>query len=161
VREKGGLEGFPMRPLSYALMAAAAALATATTASAAPATVVSATFGLFAPPGSNTAPFTSTNLVPRTANTNYGWLMVVRTDKPTVHWREEFTLPAPAATWGTDGGAKVSTDRKVAVTERDEAPQDGLIMNVWTVAPDDPAGHYVIKVSVDGGPEQRFDFDVQ
>ncbi|HEV2531562.1 hypothetical protein [Phenylobacterium sp.] len=151
-----------MRPLQYALLIPIAALATHAAAQSAPATteVLQSTFGVFSGDAPNMQ-FTPTTKISRAAKPNYGWVIQVKTDKPSVHWREEFTLPA-AATWGVEGGpTRVSKDRRTAVTERDVAPSEGLILNSWAVADGDPAGHYVIKVSVDGGPEQRFDFDVE
>jgi hypothetical protein len=92
----------------------------------------------------------------------YGWVMQVKTDRPTVHWREEFTLPAPPTSWGTEGfNTQVSQDAKTAVTERDVTPANGLILNAWKVAPGDPKGHYTMRVVVDGIAERTFEFDVQ
>jgi hypothetical protein len=92
----------------------------------------------------------------------YGWVMQVKTDRPTVHWREEFTLPAPAAQWSTEGfNTQVSQDAKTAVTERDVEPANGLILNAWKAAPGDPKGHYSMRVVVDGTAERIFEFDLQ
>jgi len=93
----------------------------------------------------------------------YGWIIQVRTDKPIIRWREEFTLPAPAASWGVDEDRQISVagDGRRAVTEREVDTGDGWIANAWTVADGDPKGRYVMRVTVDDGPSREFVFDVQ
>ena len=108
--------------------------------------------------------FKQTDVVPNKVGQTYGWFIQLRTNKPTVHVREEFVLPGPAKSWGGPGPAppdmKVAGDRQSAVMENDTAPQQGLVYRVWTVAAGDPAGPYVIRVTVDGQLRQ-FNFDVQ
>ena len=43
----------------------------------------------------------------------------------------------------------------------DAPPIDGVIQNIWVVAPGDPKGHYIMRVTIDGGNQQVFEFDVQ
>jgi hypothetical protein len=80
-----------------------------------------------------------------------------------VHFREEFTLPAasPKLRVGPGDGTTVSADGLSAVTELDVRPQGGAIFHVWTAGPDDPKGHYVMKVTVAGAIERRFEVDVR
>jgi hypothetical protein len=40
-------------------------------------------------------------------------------------------------------------------------PQGSIIYNVWTVAPGEPKGRYVIRVTVEGSAERTFEFDVR
>ncbi len=87
--------------------------------------------------------------------TLYGWTLQVQSSKPTVHWREEFHLPAPAH-WNTESSSSVSADQRSCVTEGD-APA-GLIGNVWSVADGDPDGEYVMDVYVDGKFMRQFRF---
>lgn len=126
--------------------------------------VVSANFGLFEVSPTGKFAFTRTNVIPLVTGKNYGWVIVLKTDKPSVHWKEEFTLPAPAAVWGTapDGTQAVSPDRTVSVTEKDVSLAGGpVIFNLWSVADGDPKGHYKIQVTIDNDVQQTFDFDVQ
>jgi len=102
--------------------------------------------------------------VPLKPGTNFGWVVELRTQKPTIKWREEFTLPAPPRTWGpTDKQDKrrISEDKKVSVIEREVAPERGLIFNFWTIAEGDPAGRYEIRVFIEGVRAASFEFDVQ
>jgi hypothetical protein len=47
------------------------------------------------------------------------------------------------------------------VTEREVAPDQGLIFNTWSVAAGDPAGKYVIRVFVEGALAKTFEFEVR
>ncbi|SFN66513.1 hypothetical protein SAMN05660284_02008 [Formivibrio citricus] len=90
--------------------------------------------------------------------------MLLRTDKPKIKWREEFTLPAKPDTWGNPeplGTRSVSTDGRVSITEREVSPERGIIFNSWAVAPGDPKGRYVIRVFIEGVLASVFEFDVQ
>ena len=126
--------------------------------------VVSAEFGLFNSTSSTAADFAPTAVVPLTPNQGYGWVMRLRTAKPKIQWREEFTLPASPGTWGVPeplGTRAVSEDGRTSVTEREVSPDQGLIYNSWAVAPGDPKGRYVIRVFVEGDLAKVFEFDVQ
>jgi len=125
--------------------------------------IVSSAFGIFQVDANNQPSFQPANVVPLIEKQSYGWIIQVKTDKATVHYREELSLPAAAKTWGTEGSAdiKVGQDQRTSVTERDVTPKNGIILNVWNVAAGDPAGHYIIKVTVDGSGVRQFDFDVR
>ncbi|WP_143086027.1 hypothetical protein [Formivibrio citricus] len=126
--------------------------------------VVSADFGLFNSAESGNPPFEPAKVVPLTPNQGYGWVMLLRTDKPKIKWREEFTLPAKPDTWGNPeplGTRSVSTDGRVSITEREVSPERGIIFNSWAVAPGDPKGRYVIRVFIEGVLASVFEFDVQ
>lgn len=124
--------------------------------------ILSAVFGLFDASTPGRVDFKPADVVPLKPQQNYGWIIQLRTEKPSVHYREEFTLPATAKNWNTQGASDVtvSADRRTAITERVVEPKNGVILNVWSVAPDDPPGHYVIRVTVEGQLRQ-FDFDVR
>ncbi|WP_146076095.1 hypothetical protein [Caldimonas caldifontis] len=126
--------------------------------------VVRAEFGIFNQPNSGKPAFVPATVVPLTPNQGYGWIMLLRTTKPKIRWREEFTLPAKPNTWGDPeplGTRSVSTDGRTSVTEREVSPDRGLIFNTWAVAPGDPKGRYVIRVFVEGSLVKVFEFDVQ
>ena len=126
--------------------------------------VVRADFGLFNPPESGRPLFVPAKVVPLTPNQGYGWIMLLRTDKPKIKWREEFALPVKPDTWGDPeplGSRSVSTDGRVSITEREVSPDRGIILNSWAVAPGDPKGRYVIRVFVEGSLARVFEFDVQ
>jgi hypothetical protein len=126
--------------------------------------VVRADFGLFNSPESGKPLFVPTKVVPLTPNQGYGWIMLLRTDKPKIEWREEFTLPVKPDTWGDPeplGSRSVSTDGRISITERVVSPERGLIFNSWAVAPGDPKGRYVIRVFIEGSLAKVFEFDVQ
>ncbi|NTW99044.1 MAG: hypothetical protein HGB35_03780 [Geobacteraceae bacterium] len=126
--------------------------------------VISADFGIFETNTSGKPVFVPTVVVPLTPNQGYGWVMLIRTDKPSIKWREEFTLPAIPATWGDShlpGTSSVSADGLTSITEREVSPDQGVISNSWEVAPGDPQGHYVIRVFVEGSLAKVFEFDVK
>ena len=126
--------------------------------------VIGGDFGLFNLADSSKPGFVPTASVPLIPNQPYGWIIRLRTDKAKVKWREEFTLPVKPATWGTAeelGTRSVSEDGRTSVTEREVAPDQGLIFNTWSVAAGDPAGKYVIRVFVEGALAKTFEFEVR
>jgi len=106
----------------------------------------------------------ATNHIPYYVNQGYGWRLKLKTQARSVHWREEFSLPAVPQTWGTqvpgeretfqDGGQK-------CVTESDVAPVNGWVEHSWCVAQGDPKGQYAMKVYVDGTLVKSFNFTVE
>jgi hypothetical protein len=126
--------------------------------------IVRAEFGLFKQDNAGNQSFVPAKTVPLVEGQEYGWMIVLKTKKPTIKWREEFTLPYAPATWGdveAQGLHTVSTDGRISVMEREISPVDGLVFNSWTVAAGDPQGRYVMRVLIDNRYEQIFEFYVQ
>ena len=127
--------------------------------------VLHAVFGLFNRAPAGELVLTPSAVVPFKKGQRYGWSIVLRTTKPKVKWREEFTLPSPPSTWGSDelppASQTISQDRMTSIVELDAIPIDGVIENVWEVTRGDPKGHYIIRVTIDGGNHQVFEFDLQ
>ena len=126
--------------------------------------VIKSEFGLFNQTPDGKGEFVSTRQVPLVANQAYGWIVALRTYKPTLRWREEFRLPIRPDSWGppdTAGRRRISADGRVAVSERRVSPVNGVIFNTWAVAPGDPPGHYRIRVYVENRLVETFDFEVE
>ncbi|MDO9430084.1 MAG: hypothetical protein Q7T84_02160 [Phenylobacterium sp.] len=151
-----------MKPLLFLSLACALLSPVAALAQAAPAEteILHATSGVFGQSDDSFRPTRDVSLAQRDA---YGWIIQVRTDKPVIRWREEFTLPARASNWGVDGDSQITVadDGRTSVTEREVEAGTGWIANAWAVADGDPKGRYVMRVTVDGGPSREFQFDVQ
>lgn len=138
----------------------------ATTAAAADTAprIVRAEFGTFdARPG---APpdFRATTVVPFGVDQGYGWFITLAGAPARVNVREELTLPVAPATWGDpEPGLKrrISADGRTATTERTLDVQAGRIGQAWAVAPGDPRGAYLLKVTVEGLPVQTFRFELR
>jgi hypothetical protein len=121
-----------------------------------------AAFGVFTVTADGRVDFKPTKTVPLTPNQEFGWVIGVTTTKPTVRWREEFTVPTPPETWGpVEGKHEISADRKVSILEREVTPERGFLFNSWTISPGDPKGRHVIKVTVEDAPPVVFEFDVE
>ena len=97
--------------------------------------------------------------VPLSPGVTYGWVIKVATKEPAVRWREEFTLPSAPDYW--PAGVAVSADRRTSTTERETYVINETIQNFWTVVKGDPAGMYVIHITLEGGEEVTFRFDVK
>ncbi|KAF0812686.1 hypothetical protein IGB42_02978 [Andreprevotia sp. IGB-42] len=127
--------------------------------------IVAASFGLIDNPDAHLPGFTVTNVVPLKPDQAYGWMIQLRTQKQTVRWREEFTLPAPPANWGVDeilGKRTISGGGTTSVLERTVVPgKNGVISNMWSVLPGDPPGRYRIRVLVEDKVLRTFEFDVR
>jgi hypothetical protein len=119
-------------------------------------------FGLFNRAPDGRIDFRPTKTVPLKPEQSFGWIIGVDTKKPTVRWREEFTVPYPPETWGpVEGKHELSADRKVSILEREVTPERGFVFNSWTIAPGDPKGRHVIKVTIEDAPPVVFEFDVE
>lgn len=126
--------------------------------------IVRAAFGVFNSPESGEPGFVPTNVVPYRANQAYGWVMLIQTNQPQVKWREEFTLPEAPSTWGPaeqHGKRYMSDDGRTTVTERVVTPVRGTIAHSWSIAPGDPKGRYVMRVSIEDGTQQVFEFELR
>ena len=121
-----------------------------------------AAFGVFTVTADGRVDFKPTKTVPLTPNQEFGWVIGVTTTKPTVRWREEFTVPTPPETWGpVEGKHEISADRKVSTLEREVTPERGFLFHSWSISPGDPKGRHVIKVTVEDAPPVVFEFDVE
>lgn len=122
--------------------------------------IVDAKFGLISPHYPGIIP---TNHVPLTGGTTYGWVILVKTDKARVHWTEEFTLPKAPVTWGSVlQDHRISADGTTSIKEGSADMREGpVIYNAWSVAEGDPAGIYRIRVTLDDGLTQQFEFEVR
>ena len=119
-------------------------------------------FGVFSLTADGRVDFKPTKTVPLKPNQEFGWVIGVTTTKPTVKWREEFTVPYPPETWGpVEGKHEISADRKVSILEREVTLDRGFLFNTWTMAPGDPKGRHVIKVTIEDAPPVVFEFDVE
>lgn len=121
-----------------------------------------AAFGVFYRTPDGRIDFKPSKTVPLIPDQSFGWVIGVRTTKPTVKWREEFTVPAPPETWGpVQGRHEISADRKVSILEREVTPERGFVFNSWTIAPGDPKGRHVMKVTIEDAPPVVFEFDLE
>ena len=121
-----------------------------------------AAFGVFSLTADGRVDFKPTKAVPLKPNQEFGWVIGVTTTKPTVKWREEFTVPYPPETWGpVEGKHEISADRKVSILEREVTPDRGFLFNTWTIAPGDPKGRHVIKVTIEDAAPIVFEFDIE
>jgi hypothetical protein len=126
--------------------------------------VLKAEGGLFGPGEAGSPGFVATRNLPLKDGQVFGWRIQLRHPTRAVRVREELTLPAEPKTWGDpEPGLKRKTtaDGRTAITELQLTPQNGVISQSWTVTIGDPKGSWVIKVRVDGGPEQVFRFDAR
>jgi hypothetical protein len=122
-------------------------------------TVQSGDFGIYDPNRDQVAP---TKTVKFKIGDHYGWRLRVKTNQPTVRWKEEFRLPVAPKTWGDlENGQKIAKDNKTCITERTEAPKDGWIEHTWPELEGDPRGRYLMNVYVDGKLARTFKFSVE
>lgn len=124
-------------------------------------TVEEAQFGRFTALSGGKVAFVPTDRVPNRPRQSYGWIIRVKTGQKTVHWREEFTLPSAPAHWDKNAPNVLSPDRTTSITERTAKPENGMLMNAWSVAPGDPSGKYVMRVYIEGRLVRTFDFTVE
>jgi hypothetical protein len=122
--------------------------------------VLQAEVGLFGPRDDlGRQSFQPGTRVPLRDGQEFGWRIVVKTNKPFVRVREELTLPAEPRTWGDpepDIKRRISPDGRTAITEWRLAPVNGVLQSAWTVTAGDPPGTWVMKLKVEDQPERVF-----
>ncbi|MCL2523567.1 MAG: hypothetical protein FWF20_01935 [Betaproteobacteria bacterium] len=125
--------------------------------------VLSADFGLFQLTENEEWDFAPARTVPLAVGQAYGWMVKLKTAQTKVKWREELTLPAPPEVWSNtpQGQHTLSSDRRVSVTEGESEPIQGAIYSSWSVAPGDPKGRYIIRLSIENATPIVFEFDVE
>lgn len=125
--------------------------------------VTQATFGSFHPERSDGPGFVPATRIPFAVGGSYGWILQVRTSRPTIKYRDELMLPEPAAHWDQPTGAEqtVAADGKSAVAEREATVENGQIHGGWGMAEGDPRGRYVSKVTLEDGQVLIFEFDIE
>jgi len=126
--------------------------------------ILSADFGLFNMSESGKPHFQPTLRVPFKEKQSYGWIILLKTKKKRIKWREELELPVAPKTWDDvkkPGRRTISKDRRVAITELEVMPAGGLILNAWTIDPGDPAGKYIIRIYIENEHVRAFEFYVQ
>lgn len=126
--------------------------------------IVRSDFGLFSPPNSGKPSFQVSRRVPLQEGQGYGWYVELKTTKPRIKWREELVVPTPPATWGIQGSTaqhSISDDRRTLTTEREVAPNRGLIYNMWAVAAGDPKGPHIVRVYVEEKLVRTFEFETE
>ncbi|HEY4223198.1 MAG TPA: hypothetical protein VGO62_17695 [Myxococcota bacterium] len=115
----------------------------------------SAVFGAFDECGD----LVQTDLIPLVPGQEFGWRMPVADTFPH-SWREVLITPNAPREWiGAD--LAITDDGKVGVTERTEAPIDGVLEHSWTVTDGDPAGQHEMQLYVDGTLVKTFHFVVR
>lgn len=126
--------------------------------------IVRSDFGLFNRPDSGKPAFEASRRVPLKEDQGYGWFVELKTTRPKIKWREEMVVPSPPATWGIQNSTAqhtISDDRRTLTTEREVAPNRGIIHNVWGVAAGDPKGSHVVRVYVEGKLVRTFEFETE
>jgi hypothetical protein len=147
---------------------AAAVLAGQSLAAAAPEApveIVAAEFGTFDASDAKRIVFVPTSVVPHRTGQRYGWVIEVRTSRRSLSVREEYVLANPVPAKKPDNpiaeNLAVPLERHNQVSQRQLVPVDGKIYGEWEIGPNEPAGHRLLQVVVEGVAAARFDYDVQ
>lgn len=124
--------------------------------------ILEAQFGVFENVEGRVTRFTATDRLPYRMGLNFGWLLRVRTTRPTLRLEDGLYLPGEAVTWGGEesGNVIVERDRRAGYRNRDWlVGRDGQVMaGLWSLTQGDPQGWYGSELSLDGRPiaRQRF-----
>lgn len=125
-----------------------------------PVEILHARFGLFTKSPDGKKSFTETTTVPLKEGQGYGWIIYLRTNKPSVKVKETIQLAGPAE-WGIsdrpDLVTIISSDKSSASVEKVWSENPERIFRAWGVSREDPPGPASITVNIEG-VEQRFDF---
>ena len=116
-------------------------------------------FGSFAK-AEHGAEFTPATSFPLRPGVHYGWRLHVADGRDIVPIKEELRLPAPPKVWSSVNSFQRPDDGLTAITESPATVFDGTVEQAWTVAPGDPPGRYILRLSVDGELIGKFEFDI-
>ena len=126
--------------------------------------VTGAAFGVLEIGEDGAERFVPTAEVPAVDGTTFGWGLQVRTNRDALRWQEHLRLPKAPADWGDavdDPDVMISPDGTDVVAQGEDPVEGGELQRFyWTLAPGDPAGPYVLDVSVEGRPVATFRFRV-
>lgn len=130
-----------------------------------PIDIVRAEFGTFDVSNPRQMIFDPTLRVPHKEGQRYGWIIELRTSRPTLSVREEYLLPMTAgAQKNTDPISEVlntASQRRNQVSQRQLVPVDGKIYGEWAIGPSEPAGHRHLQVVIEGQVAASFEYDVK
>lgn len=130
-----------------------------------PVDVVRAEFGTFDASNPRQMIFDPTRRVPHKEGQRYGWIIEVRTNRPTLSVREEYLLPmAASAQKNTDPISEtlnMASQRRNQVSQRQLVPVEGKIYGEWAIGAGEPAGHRHLQVVIEGQVAASFEYDVQ
>ncbi len=95
----------------------------------------------------------------------YRWTIRVKPRRGIAAVSERFTLPAEPEVWGgvensTESGTKLSSSRRIAVTDLIVPTKTGRFDHSWCVAQGDPEGPHRIDVFQGKRLLRRFDFRI-
>ena len=94
--------------------------------------------------------------IPHRPGSAFGWQVDLGcSDGERVDYDEQLRLPEPGD-WGVDPEVTISHGGRVATVRSQLACTDGRLTKVWTLADDDPAGTWTIKVTVKGYATETF-----
>ncbi len=127
--------------------------------------VVSSAFGIVTSFNYNQIPIiVPSKEIPLISGQSYGWIIELKTNKPNIKWREEFTLPVKPSTWGdepTIGSRIITNNGKTSLIEQETYGTNGIIFHSWSVAKGDPKGIYAIRVFSENKLIGSFEFNVK
>lgn len=126
--------------------------------------IVASDFGVYTAGPLGIPRFHPTRVVPYTPGRGgFGWMVVVRTERSSLRWRETLTLPSPPATWGepVPGVRRTFADGGRTVIQDFEGTPPPVLHQTWQIAPGDPRGPHRIVVTIEGAAPLAFDFEVQ
>jgi hypothetical protein len=124
--------------------------------------IVHAEFGVFDTRDQKTV-FSESSVVSRKQGQRYGWVIEIRTKKPSLSVREEYLLPNAANANSPEKASEglILWERRSQVSQRQLTPVENLIYGEWVSGPNEPAGHRHLQVIIEDETVADFEFDVK
>ncbi len=124
-------------------------------------TISDAKFGTFSGTEIWKSNFHETSQFSFEINRNYGWVAHIKTNKKTISFAEELTLPTAPDSWGPaepQSTRKISNQGKTATITRTVKPSGGMIFNSWKIVSGDPKGKHKIRIRIENEEPIEFNF---
>ena len=125
-----------------------------------PVEILNARFGLFTKSPDGKTSFTDTTTIPFEVGEGYGWIIHLRTNKPSIKVNETIKLAGPSK-WGISEKpgvvSVISPDKTSLSVDQTKSGNLDWIHGAWRITEEDPPGAASISVTIEG-VVQRFDF---
>lgn len=127
-----------------------------------PVEILDARFGLLTKSPDGKTSFTDATTIPLKEGQGYGWIIYLRTNKPSIKVNETIKLAGPTE-WGIsekpDVVSVISPDKTSLSVDRIKSGNLERISGGWGISKEDPPGAASITVKIEG-VEKKFDFNL-
>lgn len=127
-----------------------------------PVEIMHSKMGVFVRQADGTLRFDETKVVPLRDKQGYGWVIYLRTNKPSIKYTEQLKL-AGASEWGIPDSVQhsISGDKTTITVQRERSGDTSRIASIWSVSAYDPPGPASFTITIEDKVVQKFQFELK